>query len=110
MKTSLLGAVIALAIALLLSGGVAQNVEWTLVGTVSCPVCVPKGTTRVDLDCARTCLDKDINTDLVIIEDNDYRIFPVDNPTSVRSYVARHVVVTGYRGQNGFHVVSVRTL
>ena len=110
MKTDPLSVLVVLMAIFFLSSGVAQNVEWTIEGTVSCSVCVPNGATRVDLECARNCLAKDINTDLVIVEDNDYHVFQVDNPTSVRSYVARHVMVTGYRGQHGFHVVSVRTL
>ena len=57
MKKTLLSSAIAILIALLITGGAAQNSEQTLVGTVSCPACVVKGSKRVDMACARTCLD-----------------------------------------------------
>jgi hypothetical protein len=35
-----------------------NNQDNEVVGTVSCPVCTPNGAQKLDLLCARTCLDK----------------------------------------------------
>jgi hypothetical protein len=39
-------------------GGGQNDKDQEVVGTVSCPACTPNGAQRLDLLCARTCLDK----------------------------------------------------
>ena len=62
MKKIPLSSAIAILVVCLLTGGMAQVSEQTLTGIVTCQSCVVKGARRVDLACARTCLDKNTGT------------------------------------------------
>jgi len=64
MKKTLLSSAIAILIALLLSGGAAQNTGQEVVGTVSCAACVAKGARKIDLACARACLTPKKSSDV----------------------------------------------
>jgi hypothetical protein len=64
MKKVWLSTVTAISIALLISGGAAQSYEQEVVGTVTCSPCVVKGSRRIDLDCARSCLAPKKSSDI----------------------------------------------
>jgi hypothetical protein len=59
MKSTLLIAAIALSALLVFAQRNSQgNGDQEVTGTVSCPACAPNGAQKLDLVCARTCLDK----------------------------------------------------
>ncbi|HEX8815678.1 MAG TPA: hypothetical protein VF753_09270 [Terriglobales bacterium] len=60
MKSTLLIVAIALSSLLLFAQHNSQNSngDQEVTGTVSCPACAPNGAQKLDLVCARTCLDK----------------------------------------------------
>jgi len=64
MKKVWLSIITAISIALLISGGAAQSYEQEVVGTVTCSRCVVKGSRRIDLDCARSCLAPKKSSDI----------------------------------------------